>query len=49
MDQPVRTRKDVRALKPAERQRFFFCLKMLMILPPQEKDNLRNFHVAWRV
>ena len=47
MSQP-RIRKDYRALKPAERQRFFYCLHMLEILPPTEPGNKRVYHVAWK-
>ena len=43
-----RVRKDYRSLQPFERQRFFYCLKMLEILPPQEPGNKRVFHVAWK-
>ena len=43
-----RIRKDYRALKPAERDRFFYCLQMLEILPPTEPDNKRYFFVPWK-
>jgi len=46
MSQP-RVRRDYRALSPAERARFFICLKMLGILPPREANNLRVFNVAY--
>jgi hypothetical protein len=39
----IRVRKDYRSLKPAERERYFSCLRMLEILPPTEPDNLRKF------
>jgi len=46
MSQP-RVRRDVRALQPSERARFFYCLKMIDILPPREAGNLRAFKVAY--
>lgn len=39
--------KDIRALSNAERTRFFFCLKMLDILPPRELNNLRVFFISY--
>ena len=48
MENP-RLRRDFRTLAPYERSRFFFCLKMLQVLPPQEAGNLREFHIVSRV
>lgn len=42
-------RRDIRFLSKAERQRYFFCLKFLSVLPPLQPGNNRKFNVAWKV
>jgi hypothetical protein len=44
----IRIRRDIRLLTPAQRKRFFTCLKMIAILPPVEQNNFRRFQVAWK-
>ena len=44
MEENIKVRKDYRALKPAERERYFTCLKMLEILPPTEPGNKREYY-----
>jgi hypothetical protein len=43
----IPVRRDIRALRPNERKRFFWCLKFLSVLPSHETK--RVFHVAWKV
>jgi hypothetical protein len=45
----VPVRRDIRFVEKAERERFFYCLKFLSVLPPQEEGNFRKFNVAWKV
>ena len=40
----AKVRKDYRAVKPYEKERYFTCLKMLEILPPTEPGNKRVYY-----